>query len=271
MIRIHVLHSRAPGVGRSQRIRIIWHDGQEWATTADEVRRTVSALLRAAERSDVRARLTLAGLPSEGVSQALGAEGTGAEGEFQVSLGRRTGTVRLTRGDARALIASEDARTMGHDWLRVAESAVVDGEAHPLKPEPAAPCVLPSRGDTASRRRGHGSASGIRQGVPGTAATGRHRRADRRADGRAGSEAAVPDRGGPVSPHGAGPFMGRGGSRLRAGRATRVGAGRGYRSALRRAVSPKPARRVLKPRAGRCRTGRGGGGASGCGRCVRPG
>jgi len=126
MIRIHILQSRAPGVGRSQRIRVVWCDAQELTVSGEEVRRTALALLRAADRSDVRARLTLAGLSGEQISRALGAAVEGAEGEFQVSLGRRPGTIRFARGDARVLIACADARMMGHDWLRVAESADSD-------------------------------------------------------------------------------------------------------------------------------------------------
>jgi len=126
MIRIRLLQSRGPGSGRTQRITIVWRDTQEVTASADEVRRTALALLRVAERSEVRTRLLLQGMPHEQVSKALGDVAEGAEGEFQVRLGPRPDTVRLTRGDTGMLLATEYARTMGHDWLRVAESADAD-------------------------------------------------------------------------------------------------------------------------------------------------
>jgi len=126
MIRIHILQSRAPGAGRSQRIRVTWRDAQELTLGTDEVRRTGLALLRTADWSDFRLRLTLNGIPADQVSKVLKASDEGIEGEFQVSLGRRPGTIRLARGDAHVLIADDDAREMGRDWLRVAESADSD-------------------------------------------------------------------------------------------------------------------------------------------------
>ncbi|MBC3841362.1 hypothetical protein GXW82_16835 [Streptacidiphilus sp. 4-A2] len=102
MIRIHVIQTRGPGAARSQRIRVSRPDGQELTVRADEVRRTGLALLRAADRSDLRAALTRAGLPPEQLTLALGAAGTVKWRAWRESSGSRSEGGRARSGSSAA-------------------------------------------------------------------------------------------------------------------------------------------------------------------------
>jgi hypothetical protein len=125
MIRIHVLYSRAPGVERTIRIRVLWQ-GQELTVTAEEVRRTALALHRAVWWHETRRRLVGRGMAEEQATETLGPLPPGADGEFQISIGP-SDSIRFARAGVRARIAVADASTMATGWLRVAESADTDG------------------------------------------------------------------------------------------------------------------------------------------------